>query len=217
MKPLSLSIFNLNKRKILMNSETLLKEQSPANEFWPSIVHELKTPLNAISGFSAVLEEELVGSNLKEYQDYVKEITFAANELNELVHDLLDLGQIASRDFAVDLSNKIDINEVIKRSVRLNHSYALKRNIRISLEVNENIKLIHLDLKRMKQILTNLISNALKYSPEQSEIKISCKNVFDSGQDYFEFMEISIIDEGFEKWKGDLEQIDDVCVIGVKI
>lgn len=163
-----------------------------SHEFLSAICHELKTPLNAIVGFSAALREDIHNPKLtKDCAEYAQEINEVANDLNDLVHDLLDVGQAISGNFSVDLSKEIDVRDAIKRSIRINYDYALKRNISIKSEISDEIKMIKLDAKRMKQILTNLISNAIKYSPNDSEIKISAKNIGDTT------LEISIHDHGF--------------------
>ena len=160
-------------------------------EFLSAIVHELKTPLNAILGFADVLGEEIANpSSQKDALSCVAEIKQAASDMNELIHDILDVAQNSSGNFSVDLSRAIDLRDVLKRAVRLNYDYSLRRNVYLKLEISEDVKAAKLDAKRMKQVLTNLISNALKYSPAQSEVSILCKYSA-------EFLEISVIDQGF--------------------
>ena len=111
-----------------------------------AIIHELKTPLNAIVGFSQILREEVRKPNfIEECEDCTQEIINAANEMDNLIHDLLDVG-------------------------------------------------IKLDEKRMKQILTNLISNAAKYSPPRTKIKIVARKFSENKKD---FLQIIIVDQGF--------------------
>ncbi|MES2961864.1 MAG: HAMP domain-containing sensor histidine kinase [Pseudomonadota bacterium] len=173
------------------------------NEFLSAITHELKTPLNAIIGFSDVLREDIANPNLlADCLDYISEINRAAVEMNELINDLLDVGAIASGNFSVDLSRDVDVCDVLKRAMKINHDYALKRNVNLKLEIAEDVKFMKLDEKRMKQVLTNLISNAVKYSPKQSEVKIICRNLaphplLASVKHNPEFLEILVIDQGF--------------------
>jgi len=127
-----------------------------SSEFLSAISHELKTPLNAIIGFSEALREEIASNNsVVECMDYVNEINIAALEMNELVHDLPDVGNVASGNFSVDLSKEIDVRDVVKRAVRLNYDYALRqalrRKIELKSEIAEDVKLIKLDVKRMKR------------------------------------------------------------------
>lgn len=189
----------------MLYSNPKIQERFSENEFLSAISHELKTPLQSIMGFSDILREDIENnkfSSTTECLDYIYEITQAAIEMNDLIQDLLDVGQVSSGNFSVDLSDKIDIADVIKRAVRLNYSYALRGNISFKVEIAEEVKFIKLDAKRMKQVLTNLISNAVKYSPKQSEIKIICKNVaphplMAEMKPNPEFLEITVIDQGF--------------------
>jgi signal transduction histidine kinase len=124
-------------------------------ELLSAITHELKTPLNAIISFSDVLREDINNPNLlAECLDYISKINRAAVEMNELVNDLLDVGAIASGNFSVDLSCDIDVGDVLKRAMRINHDYALKRNVSLKFEIGDDVKFMKLDEKRMKQVLT---------------------------------------------------------------
>ena len=164
------------------------------SEFLSAICHELKTPISAIISFSEILREDIKNPKLiTDCSDYIKEINSAANDLNELVHDLLDVEQALSGDFSVDLNKKIDVGDIIKRSIRINYDYSLKRGILIKSEISDDVKPINLDPKRMKQILSNLISNALKYSPHHSEVVVMVKNINTA----VSAIEITVRDNGF--------------------
>lgn len=162
-----------------------------SSDFLPAIIHELKNPLNAILGFSQLLHCEIKNKNsAEECADYANEITIAAKELNELIHDLLDVGAANSGIFSADISKKISIQDVIRRSIKLNYDYAAARSIVIKSKVSNDIGLVNLDAKRMKQIITNLISNAVKYSPHKTEIEVKAQ-ITDQK------LEITISDQGF--------------------
>ena len=192
------------------------RQNFSSTEFISAISHELKTPISAIIGMSDILKENFEKLSKKqslkldkdsdeiftESGDFIDEILIAANDLNDLVHDLLDVEQINSGNFSIDLSKEIDLRDVVKRALRLNKNYAISRRISMKVEIADDVNFIKLDAKRMKQILTNLISNSLKYSACGSEIKIICKNLaphplLSSIKQNPEFLEISIIDQGF--------------------
>ncbi len=169
--------------------------KSPKQDFLNSIIHELKNPLNVIIGFSHILRNE------KNYQvseierkEYLKDISESANDLNELIHDLLDVGLLNSSNFSVDLSKEIEVSELIKRVVKLNRDYAMSRKIKLESDVAPDVAKIKLDEKRTKQILANLISNSVKYSSENTTINIIAKNIRQKNQNY---LQISVIDQGF--------------------
>jgi signal transduction histidine kinase len=173
-------------------------------EFLSSIVHELKTPLGAIISFSEFLKDNLKNpKSAEECADCIKEINVAATEMDELVHDILDVEAASlSGNFSVDLGKEIDLRDVIKRSVKLNYDYSLKRGVSLITEVADDIKPIKLDAKRMKQVLTNLISNAVKYSPKQSVVKITARHAAENNQ---EFLEICVSDQGFGMTNSQIE------------
>lgn len=171
------------------------KQQSNSSEFLNAIIHELKNPLSAIIGFSEFLRQEVKNpKSSEECADYAQEINKVAIDLNELVHDLLDVNSATAGNFSVDLSKEIDIRNLIKRSVKLNYDYSLARGITIITDISDDVFTIKLDAKRMKQILTNLISNSVKYSPKQTEIKISVRNISENNQKY---LQVSVADQGF--------------------
>ncbi|NBV06270.1 MAG: sensor histidine kinase [Proteobacteria bacterium] len=185
-----------------LSTEEKIPDTSPT-DFLNSIIHELKNPLNVIIGFSEILRDE---DNYKvspeERAEYLKDINESANDLNDLVHDILEVNSGTSGNFSVDLSKEIDVKNLIKRSVKLNYDYSLTRGITIKTEIAEDLSTIKLDTKRMKQILANLISNSIKYSPEKTEIKISAKNIFEDEQKYLQIM---IIDQGFGMTKEQIQ------------
>ncbi len=197
-------------KPVLPFTPSLLKQASAAikvksctsfsgNEFLSAICHELKTPLSAIIAFSDILKDEISTSkSVEECLDYVKEIKNAASDLFDMVHDLLDVQKVESGNFSLNLDNNINLHEVLRRSIKLNSDYALKKNITLKLEIAENLTPIKLDEKRMRQIFINLISNALKYSPDYSEIKITAL-------EFDDFLEISVADQGFGMNKFEIE------------
>jgi two-component system cell cycle sensor histidine kinase PleC len=170
-------------------------------EFLSAITHELKTPLSAIISMTEILAENLAVMSLQKNSELLEEskscvadIAGISSDMLELVRDILDVSKISSGNlggkFSVNLNSEIDLRDVVKRAVKLNYDYSLKRNVAIKVEISDEVGLVKLDAKRMKQIFTNLISNAVKYSPAGGEVRISAqiKN---------NFLEISVADQGF--------------------
>jgi signal transduction histidine kinase len=178
---------------------SIQSRQDFSNDFLFAIAHELKTPISAIMGFIELLKEEindpklLNSKALSECLNYIEEINLAAFDLDGLVHDILDVNWVCDGRFLVDMSCKIDILEVIKRSIRLNYDYALRKNITIKASNFLDETLINLDSKRVKQILVNLISNAIKYGSSHSEIHVTAKNIV---IDCKKYLQISVFNRG---------------------
>jgi len=171
------------------------KRKNSQRDFINSIIHELRGPLNAITGFSCLIKEGLKNfKSIEDCLDYVGEIEKAAIDLNDFIKDLLEVDSIDKCSFSVNLNKKINITDIVKRSIRLNYNFSIKKNITIKTEISEDLLPINLDEKRMKQIFFNLISNAIKYSPKGTEIKICVKNILINQQD---LLQVIIADNGF--------------------
>lgn len=142
--------------------------------FIPTVIHEVKNPLNAIIGFSEIIKASLNKPNSKEdCEEYINDIQEVAYDLNEMLGDLLYFFKKESfSNFNVDLRNKIDINDVINKSIKINRDFALKSDIRIKITTENNLPQVYLDKRRLKQIMINLINNAIKYSPKNTIITI---------------------------------------------
>lgn len=181
------------------------KNHNLEKEFIKSIIHEQKNHIHTINGLSQILRnEEKYNLSPSERIEYLNHIGESINDLNELVSDLLDvsLGNNEDNTFTVDLNKEIDIKNLITKSIKLSRNHAISRGIHITSEINNEISLIRLDEKRIKQILANLISNAIKYSPENTNIKISAITTVENRKEY---LEITVSDQGFGMTK---EQIN---------
>jgi signal transduction histidine kinase len=141
----------------------LLESNRLKSEFLATVTHELRTPLNAIMGFSQVLKSETKGS-LNHYQKTMVERIFSGGKnLLALVDDILDMSIIEAD--RLDLkANPFDINELIQATVAELRSLADKKDLEIQVSVNLKDVEVYNDEKRLKQVLINLISNAIKFT-----------------------------------------------------
>jgi len=173
----------------------MISSTKAQHDFINSVVHELRNPLNAIVGLADILKNEgIYQISCKEREEYLRDISESARELNDMINDLLDIGSINSGSFSINLNNKVDIKDLVRRIVKLNFDLALKRKITLKSQVADDVEVIKLDAKRMKQILANLISNSIKYSPQNTEVTISAKNIV---KDKRKFLQIIVADQGF--------------------
>jgi signal transduction histidine kinase len=176
-------------------SDNQNKRRNSQRDFINSIIHELRGPLNAITGFSSLIKQDLKNfKSIENCLDYASEIEKAALDLSDFICDLLEVNSISEYTFSVNLNNKIDIADIIKRSIRLNYNSSIRKSIIINTEISEDLLPINLDAKRMKQIFSNLISNAIKYSPEGTEINIYAKNIVIN---QLNLLQVIVADNGF--------------------
>ena len=167
-------------------------------DFISSVTHELKSPLGAIESYLNLMLYDINNSiknkvpfNLK-LPKFAENITFIRQNSNRLLNfitALLDTSKIEKGKFEI-VKKKKSIRPIIKDTVRLFAEKAKVLNVNLSEQTDRNIREIYMDEERIRQVLINLVSNALKYTPEEGRVTISAKIVSD------DFVEISVRDTG---------------------
>lgn len=161
--------------------------------------HELRTPLNAIVGFSEVMKLKTMGAiNNAKYAEYIDDIHDAGLHLTSLLEDLHDLALIEKGEFSIKLST-FHVDHALDRSISLLQHRAATKNMTLGYDCDPQLLYLTTDEKRFRQILTNLLTNAVKYTPENGEIFLRGA-LEPSGQIYFE-----IRDNGIGMSEADLE------------
>jgi len=141
------------------------------SQFLSSMSHELRTPLTAILGFSQLIEEK---TNEEQTKNYAQEIVNGGNHLLTLINDVLDLSKIESGNADVSIE-RLSLNNILVQTLDLIFPIAIQRAIQIKNNVSScaNIE-IKVDEKHFKQILLNILSNAIKYNSKNGKITIDC-------------------------------------------
>jgi len=146
------------------------------SEFLANISHELRTPLNAIIGFSElILQESLgpIGHNL--YKDYLADVLASGRHLLDIINDIIELSKAESGQ--LDLAEEaIEIDKPIAAVFRLVHERALRGHIRLLTEIEPRLPLLRVDPRKFRQILTALISNAIKFTPPGGTVTVSARH-----------------------------------------
>lgn len=154
------------KSLVLSESEKLYKT------LFNSISHELKTPITTIIGAISSLEDESISSSTEIRNNLSKEINIAAERLNRLVENLLDMTRLESGQMKLKMDWH-EITDLIENVVkRLNNELT---NHTMKIDVQENIPLFKFDFGLLEQALINVIHNSIIYTPEKSTIKINVK------------------------------------------
>ena len=142
-------------------------------DFFAATTHELRTPLNAIMGFSEILQKEIFGPLANDrYREYAQIIHDSGNHLLSLVNDLLDLSKLDAGKFDLHFESVL-LLKVIVDCVRGVETQANSSHVGISVNLYDDIRFLRGDDRRLHQMLLNLLSNALKFTPEGGEIHIS--------------------------------------------
>jgi len=143
------------------------------SRFLANMSHELRTPLNAIIGFSEVMKGEMFGPiENRKYVDYSGSIHDSGTYLLKLINDILDISKIEAG--AQELFDEdVDILKVVENCLQMVSDRASNNSIRLELSVPASLPLVLADRRRIKQIILNLLTNAIKFSPPNSTITIS--------------------------------------------
>jgi signal transduction histidine kinase len=134
------------------------------NQFLANMSHELRTPLNAIIGFSEVMSGEHLGPiGSRKYLEYSRDILNSGNHLLAIINDILDLSKIEAGAFEIDME-VVDVVAVANRLEREFAPLAAKREVTLAFSAEIDLPCVWGSERLLRQILTNLISNALKFS-----------------------------------------------------
>lgn len=159
--------------------------------FLANISHEIKTPLNAIIGFSDLLYSQLKESK---FQNYLQSIKSSSNTLLNLINDILDLSKIESGELELN-PKPVQLTKSINEIRNIFSLKALQKNIELIVEIHSEIPILILDELRLHQILNNLMSNALKFT-EKGYVKIEVNFEYTNKDKSVGTLDISIHDTG---------------------
>jgi signal transduction histidine kinase len=158
-------------RELEIKSRELEAASRHKSEFLANMSHELRTPLNAIIGFSEVLSERMFGEINEKQAEYIGDILQSGQHLLALINDILDLSKIEAGRMELELSD-FDLPRTIENTLTLVRERAVRRGITLGRSVDEQLGTIRADERKVKQVLLNLLSNALKFTPEGGKIDL---------------------------------------------
>ncbi len=190
----SLHIKNYINVKIIESHQKKLNEslkkikwmEKQRNIFFSSISHDLKVPLNSISGFVDILLEKETD---KEKRNYLKSIKNSAQTMLLLINDILDMSRIENGKMSINKEN-LNLEEFIEEIKEMFEPIADKKHLTFSVNIEgKTPKFIKTDPLRLKQILVNLIGNAVKFTPENGKVKLLIKKQDDK-------LQFNVIDTG---------------------
>ncbi|MEO0466416.1 MAG: PAS domain-containing sensor histidine kinase [Pseudomonadota bacterium] len=173
-------------------AEAKAKAEHAANTksaFLANMSHELRTPLNAINGFSEILTEELYGPlGDEKYKGYAKDILTSGQHLLDLINDILDMAKIEAGKMTVSLA-PLDPTDPVDAAIRMIRRKAEDKNIALVMDAPIDVPEIEADHRAIRQMVLNLISNALKFTDAGGRITVALRA---RGDD----LQISVIDTG---------------------
>nr|NIS76037.1 hypothetical protein [Deltaproteobacteria bacterium] len=161
----------------------MAQEAEAANQaksaFLANMSHELRTPLNAVIGFSEVLLDGHFGALNETQKEYQNDILASGRHLLSLIQDILDISKVESGTLDLDVS-EFDVRELLNGSLRMFKEKGMKHAIQLSVNTDGVPESVVADERKVKQILFNLVSNAIKFTHDGGSVRVAAE-VIDRG------------------------------------
>ncbi|PCJ61726.1 MAG: hypothetical protein COA65_01890 [Rhodospirillaceae bacterium] len=142
--------------------------------FLANMSHELRSPLNAIIGFSELIKGEIFGETRAEYKEYAENIHESGTHLLELINDILDMSKLEAGKAPLD-ARVTDIASLVEACQRLVGIRAETKGLAMVVKVDKSLPPLFADERKIRQILINLLTNAIKFTPTGGRITTSAR------------------------------------------
>jgi len=186
------------------------------NNFISHVSHELRTPLTSINEASDLLLDRVAGDITSRQEHLLQIIKQCTQRLIKMVNNLLDLSKMEAGMMNYEFV-KASINQIIRHSLEEINLLATRKNIRLEVQIEDNLPLLKMDVEKMQVVMDNLLSNAIKFTPEGGTVRIEARLVRKkdrlSGAQETRYLVVSVSDTGpgipreyqaliFEKFQG---------------
>jgi signal transduction histidine kinase len=159
----------------------LSRASKAKSDFLANVSHELRTPLNAIIGFSDVMRSGLFGQvGVPRYRGYIDDIHTSALHLLDLINDLLDLSKVEAGQLTLD-EETLSVAATVDAVVRIVAAQAANAGLTLDIAVGADVPPLMADQRRLRQILLNLLGNAIKFTPAGGRVRLVASRRADGG------------------------------------
>ena len=169
------------------------------SEFLASMSHELRTPLNAVIGFSEVLLDRLFGEVNDKQVEYLEDIRDSGRHLLELLNEILDLSKVEAGRMELELGDA-SLREALEHGVAMVRERASRQGLSLDVAVDPGVDVVVADPLRLKQVILNLLTNAVKFTPSGGRVEARARRV--GGE-----VQVSVEDSGIGIAEDQLERI----------
>jgi signal transduction histidine kinase len=171
------------------------------SDFLANMSHELRTPLNAIIGFSEMMQQEVLGAvGNEQYRTYVSDIHASGTHLLQIINDILDLSKAEAGKLTLE-EGVFDVRDAIRAVVQLTTVRSQEAGLTQVVDIPPDLPLLRGDERKTMQMVLNLVTNAIKFSPEGGTIEIACRAVAGEG------LSIAVTDTGIGIASDDLGRV----------
>jgi signal transduction histidine kinase len=146
------------------------------SEFLANMSHELRTPLNAIIGFSELLEQEVTGPLNERQRAYMADVLDAGRHLLLLINDILDLSKVEAGRMELDLAD-VSLRSALESGLTMHAVRAAGARVKLELHLEPPDIVVRADERRLRQVVFNLVSNAVKFTPPGGRVDLSARVV----------------------------------------
>ncbi|WP_066381206.1 PAS domain S-box protein [Anabaena sp. CA = ATCC 33047] len=167
------ALSNLNEQ-LLHTNHQLARATRLKDEFLASMSHELRTPLNAILGMSEGLLDGVFGSLTQKQQRALTTIERSGKHLLELINDILDLAKIEAGKLKLEIA-AVAVSYLCESSLAFVKQMASQKQIQLTLNIQNTVTEIAVDERRIRQVLINLLNNAVKFTPEGGSVILAVR------------------------------------------
>lgn len=177
-------------------------------EFLANMRHKLRTPLNSIIGFSELMKQKVAGELSEKQEHYLDNILINSRQLLDLINDVFDLIRIETENMELNIE-QFSVPLAIEDTIALFKEKAAKRNVILKKELDPQLELIDADQNKFRQVLFNLLDNAVKFSKDEGgTVTITTRKLEDMAQFSISDRGIGIREKDMEKLFKTFEQLD---------
>lgn len=196
-------------RRAEASAKVALKSAEDASlaktQFLHNVSHDIRTPMNAILGYSELMKNELKDNDLPRVFEHLNKLQKAGNILLSIINNVLDMARIESGHMELD-ENYANIEDIRQRLIEMFEDEAKKKNIHVRYTFNVEHKHVMADVTKVEEIFVNILSNALKYTPSNGSVEVDVDELSCDEPGYM-IVRTSIMDTGIGMSQEYLEKI----------